>query len=269
VKHSWAVLGARTTRSVSAAALLLLGAAAARAAEDAPAAPQAGGGVPADVDLRPARPGAASTDAAPRAGTPPAGDGIRWTSVALFVAGGATAFLAHEGCHALANFAFGNTPRLERVSFVGVVPFFTVSPGIQCVGDTCVKRDGQPFADGRPGLYTILTAGLQCQHLADEIMLTSEPRLKDREAPFRKGMLAFNTITSVAYVAANWLGAEPAAGDLAGVYRDTRAPRTLTNVLVLGAAALDIARFLAPDAPALPWLSRAAKLGVTGITFTF
>jgi hypothetical protein len=197
------------------------------------------------------------------------GTGIGWSSVGLFAAGAATAFLAHEGCHAIANFAFGNTPRLERVSFVGVLPFFTVSPGIQCPGDRCVKRDGQPFDGGRPGLYTILTAGLQCQHLADEIMLTTDPRLKEREAPFRKGMLAFNTLTSLAYVAANWAGAEPPAGDLAGVYRDTRAPRNLTNVLVLSAAALDIARYFAPDAPALPWLSRFAKLGVTGITFTF
>ncbi len=189
-------------------------------------------------------------------------------TVALFAGGAASAFLVHEGCHAAANFAFGNTPTIERVDFLGVIPFFAVSPNISCSGGTCTKADGTRFGAGRPGLYTIIMGGIQCQHVEDEIILSTEPALRDRDAPFRKGMLAFNTLTSIAYVAANWAGAEPPAGDLRGTYRDTGAPRHLTNALVLGAAALDIARYLFPENAWLPWASRVVKVGVTGITFT-
>lgn len=191
-----------------------------------------------------------------------------WSSVALFAGGAASGFLAHESCHAAANFAFGNTPTIESVSFAGFLPFFAVSPGIQCSGATCRERDGTEFGAGRRGLYTIVMAGLQCQHLWDEIILTHDPALRHHDAPFRKGMLAFGTLTSIAYVMSNWAGLEPSAGDLRGTYRDTGAPRNVVNVLVLSAAVLDLSRYFFPEVPWLPWLSRAAKIGVTGITFT-
>ncbi len=190
------------------------------------------------------------------------------SDVALFTGGVASAFVLHEGCHAVANYALGNTPSIENVDFLGVVPFFAVSPEIACGPGGCTKRDGTSFGAGKPGLFTIVTAGIQCQHLEDEILLTTAPDLRRQDAAFRKGMLAFNTLTSIAYVAANWMGAEPPAGDLRGAYRDTGAPQHLTNVLVLGAAALDIARYVWPENEWLPWVSRAVKLGVTGITFT-
>ncbi len=113
-----------------------------------------------------------------------------------------------------------------------------------------------------------MTAGIQCQQLADEIILTHDPALRIHQAPFRKGMLAFGTLTSIAYVLSNWASVEPPAGDLRGAYRDTGAPRNVVNLLVLSAAVLDLSRYFFPDAPLLPWLSRAAKIGVTGITFT-
>jgi hypothetical protein len=194
--------------------------------------------------------------------------GMDWSSATLFAAGTASAFLMHEGCHAAANFAFGNRPHLEAVNFAGVLPFFAVAPGITCANGTCYDRDGRRFGGGRQGVFTIVMAGIQCQHLADEIILTSDPALRAHDAPFRKGLLAFNTLTSIAYVAANWASLEPPAGDLRGTYRDTGAPRNLVNALVLGAAVLDLSRYFFPDVTWLPWLSRAAKLGVTGITFT-
>ncbi|HET9551943.1 MAG TPA: hypothetical protein VFP50_03165 [Anaeromyxobacteraceae bacterium] len=185
-----------------------------------------------------------------------------------FAAGFAAGFAAHEGCHLLANEALGNQPRLEPVTFAGAVPFFAISPGIACSGDRCLRRDGAPFGPGRAGLWTIVSAGLQCQHLEDEVLLTTTPRLRAEEAPFRTGLLAFNTLTSVAYVAANWLGTEPPEGDLRTAYRETGAPRHLVNSLVLGAAALDVARWLFPDSGWLAWASRAVKVGAGGVVLT-
>jgi hypothetical protein len=86
-------------------------------------------------------------------------------------------------------------------------------------------------------------------------------------APFRKGMLAFNTLMSIGYVLANWAGLEPTDGDIRGIYRDGTAPRFLLSSMILGIAAVDIARYFHPGARWLAWLNRVAKLSVTGIAF--
>src|SRR4051812_30042055 len=177
-----------------------------------------------------------------------------WGDAGLFAAGAATAFVAHEAGHATANLALGNVPRIDSVSFLGVVPFFSVAPHISCAGDTCYKRDGSGFGAGRRGLALIVLAGFDVQHVTDEILLTRDPDLRRQGAPFRTGMLAFNTLTSVAYVVANWTGAEPGAGDLAGAVRDTGASRALMTTTLLGIAGIDIARWALPDAPWLAWV---------------
>ena len=162
-----------------AAAVLLAAAAAARA--DLAAEAEAAGAEP----------------AAPDRGAAPA-----WSSVALFLGGAATAFAAHEAGHVAANLALGNVPRLAPVTFAGAVPFFSISPDISCVNGRCFQRDGQPFAAGPHGLFAIVSAGFNVQHALDEIILTTDPRLRGDDAPFRKGMLAFGTLTSVGYVLA-------------------------------------------------------------------
>ena len=121
--------------AIAASLALLLVAAPARA-EDAPAAPE----VPASPDI--------STKAAP---LPPELTDVTFASVALTATGFLTAFVVHEACHAVANLAFGNVPTLEPVRFLGVVPFFAISPGIQCRGGTCTKRSGAPFYPGPRG----------------------------------------------------------------------------------------------------------------------
>jgi hypothetical protein len=183
----------------------------------------------------------------------------------LFAAGAATAFVAHEGCHVAANLALGNVPRLEPVRFGGFLPFFTVDHRITCAGDRCFRHDGSSFGPGRPGLFVILSAGFHCQHVGDELILSTEPDLRAAGAPFRTGMLAFNTLASVAYVAADWGGFEPEQGDLAGLRRDARAPRHVFNGLLLGVALLDAARFVWPDVPWLAWTSRSLKVGAGGV----
>jgi hypothetical protein len=80
-------------------------------------------------------------------------------------------------------------------------------------------------------------------------------------------MLAFNTLTSIGYVLANWTGVEPVDGDIRGIHRDGGAPRLLMSSVVLGIAAMDIARYYFPEARWLAWLSRVAKVSVTGVAF--
>jgi len=187
----------------------------------------------------------------------------------LFVAGAASALVIHESCHVVTNLSFGNVPHLEPVNFLGVIPFFAISPEVHCVGSQCYKANGQPFGPGRQGLFVIYSAGLQCQQLGDEIILTEEPRLRERTAPFLTGMLTFNTLASIGYVFANWLGLEPPTGDLRGLY-SIGAPRPLTNLLFLAIGLMDITRYFFPQTPfdLLPWASRASKIAVAGLVIT-
>jgi hypothetical protein len=193
---------------------------------------------------------------------------ITWSAAALFLAGGAAAFVTHETCHFLANLGTGNQPSLEPVNFLGFIPFVAIVPSIRCRNGECRKHNGEDYYAGRPGLYTIVSAGLQCQHYEDEFILSLRPGLRMDRAPFRKGMLTFNTLTSIGYVIANWTGVEPVDGDVRGIHRDGGAPRILLSTLVLGIAVVDIARYYFPQARWLAWLNRAAKLSVTGVAFT-
>jgi hypothetical protein len=192
--------------------------------------------------------------------------GLGWRDVALFAGGAATAFAAHEAGHVVANLALGNTPHVESVSFLGFVPFFAVSPGISCFrNDGCVNRDGARFGAGQRGLLLILLAGFDVQHVTDEVLLTNDPALRLHHAPFRTGLLAFNTMTSAAYAIANLGGFEPVAGDLHSAFSDTRASRAWTTGLLLGIAGLDVARWIKPENRWLAWISRGAKVAFLGL----
>jgi hypothetical protein len=195
-------------------------------------------------------------------------DDIGWQDVALFTGGVATALVAHEAGHGLANLALGNVPHLESVQFLGVVPFFAIAPDIECRAGSCFRRDGSAFGPGRPGLLLILLAGFDVQHATDEALLTLDPRLRESHAPFRTGLLAFNTLTSVAYAVANLAGIEPSAGDLAGAVRDARASRAVLSLSLLGIAGLDLGRWAVPDLAWLAWASRAAKVLFLGMPLT-
>ncbi len=190
-----------------------------------------------------------------------------WRSAAIFAGGAITALAAHESCHLITNLAMGNRPGFESVTFLGFIPYFAIVPSIHCRDGACTKHNGQPFWPGRPGLYTIVSAGIQCQQYEDEVILTRRPGLRMDNAPFRKGMLAFNTLLSIGYVLANWAGVEPTDGDIRGIHRDGGAPRLLLSSMIFGIAAVDIARYYYPHARWLAWLNRVAKFSVTGIAF--
>jgi hypothetical protein len=197
----------------------------------------------------------------------PAATPFSWGGAATFLGGAVTALAAHESCHLIANLAMGNRPGFEPVTFMGFIPYFAIVPSIRCRGGECTKSNGERFWPGRPGLYTIVSAGIQCQQYEDEAILSEWPGLRMDRAPFRKGVLTFNTLLSIGYVLANWTGVEPTDGDIRGIHRDGGAPRLLLSSIIIGIAAVDVARYYYPHARWLAWLNRAAKLSVTGIAF--
>jgi len=239
--------GARWLAACAAGALLAAGPVA--RAEEAPD--------PA-VDLRPDPPGSV-----------PEFRDVTFESVAVTAAGFLTAFVIHEACHGVANLAMGNVPTLQPVRFLGFLPFFAVSPGITCNQGTCVRRNGTPFLPGPRGYATIVSAGIICQEVTDEIILTARPGLRREEAPFLKGMLLFNTAASVAYGIANLAGIEPQEGDLRALDAVSPLPRGVFAAVVLGTAALDVARYFLPDTQWLPWVSRGSKVVTIGMVVAF
>jgi hypothetical protein len=194
---------------------------------------------------------------------------VTFESVALTAAGFVTAFVVHEACHGVANLAMANVPTLEPVRFLGFVPFFAVSPNIQCQGGVCTRRDGSPFQPGPRGYAFIVSSGILCQEITDEIILTERPRIRYETAPFLKGMLLFNVATSVAYGIANLAGIEPPQGDLRGLDAVSGVPNGVFAALVLGTAALDVARYFLPDSAWLPWVSRGTKVVTVGLIVAF
>ena len=194
---------------------------------------------------------------------------VSFGSVAVTAAGFLTAFLVHEACHGVANLSMGNVPTLEPVRFLGFLPFFAVSPGITCSQGICVRRNGTAFLPGPRGYAVIVSAGLICQEVTDEIILTLQPHLRHEKAPFQKGMLLFNTAASVAYGIANLAGIEPPEGDLRSLDGVSPLPRGVFAAAILGTAALDVARYFLPDTQWLPWVSRGTKVVTLGMIVAF
>jgi len=190
-------------------------------------------------------------------------------SVALTAAGFVTAFVVHEACHGAANLAMANVPTLEPVRFLGFLPFFAVSPNIQCRDGTCLRRGGEPFQPGPPGYAFIVSSGILCQEITNEIILTEHPRIRYESAPFLKGMLLFNLATSVAYGIANLAGIEPPQGDLRALDTIGGIPHGVFAAVVLGTAALDVARYFLPGVGWLPWVSRGSKVVTVGLVVAF
>jgi hypothetical protein len=209
----------------------------------------------------------------PRTDPPPDGlpelTDVTFGSVALTAAGFVTAFVVHEACHGVANLAMANVPTLEPVRFLGFLPFFAVSPNIHCRGGSCQRANGEPFRPGPTGYAFIVSSGILCQEITDEIILTERPRIRHEVAPFLKGMLLFNVATSVAYGIANLARIEPPQGDLYGLDATGGVPHGVFAALVIGAAALDVARYFLPDATWLPWVSRGAKVATVGLVVAF
>lgn len=191
-----------------------------------------------------------------------------WRNVGLGAAGVATAFVVHETGHVLFNFMFGNVPTLSKTSF-GPFPFFTIDPEIFCTDMGCFKKDGSRFKAGRTGKYLITAGGFIVQNAATEWMLTRNPKMRYRYAPFQKGFLLFTTALSFGYALSAWARIEPPTGDLDGMAGASQIPKDVIALLVALPAALDLMRFMRPDWKWTPWVSRSSKIVLVGVAFTF
>lgn len=167
-----------------------------------------------------------------------------------FLAGALTGLVAHEAGHVTAGLAFGAHPRARRLDY-GPIPFFSIQH------DPVSRRKE----------FVIASAGFWIQHAGSEWLLTTRPNLAREEAPFLKGLLAFNLGASIVYSAA-------ALGRFGPPERDTRAmaaslgtdgvPEPVVGLLVLGPAVLDGYRYLRPEATWATWTSRGLKI-VAGV----
>jgi hypothetical protein len=188
-------------------------------------------------------------------------------SFGWFAAGALTGFLAHEGGHLFANLVQGNVPAFQGIWGFGFIPFFTIAPRIYCEDDRCEKHDGSEFRPGVPGKFVITSAGYNVQHLTNEILLSRDPYLRYRVAPFKKGLLAFNILLSVGYATAAITRIENPQGDLStSAHLIGIAPEVYASMLLIPAL-LDTYRYLRPGSKWTPWLSRAGKTAVFGLTF--
>lgn len=190
--------------------------------------------------------------------------------VGLGLAGVATAFVGHELGHVTANLMMGNVPHFSGIMVGGFIPFVAITPGITCDGDHCVKRNGETFGPGRRGKYFIVTAGFHAQHITDEVLLSLWPELRQREAAFYKGLLAFNLFLSAFYAAGAWTGLEDPHGDLDGAGEMSGIDTRVLATFLMLPAVLDTCRYFFPGTRRwLPWVSRGSKLLFLGVNFTW
>jgi hypothetical protein len=169
----------------------------------------------------------------------------RITATASFLAGAFTGLVAHEGGHLLFDVVFGADPTLKRVEFHGI-PFFALTH----------RNELSPRRE-----FAVSSAGFWVQHATSEWILTATPTLRDERAPFRKGMLAFNVITSVAYSGAAFARTGPHERDTRGMADSARVDEPWIGALILGPAVMDAWRYFDPDAKWAVWVSRAMKVG--------
>jgi hypothetical protein len=159
-----------------------------------------------------------------------------------FLAGGAAALAMHESGHLATDLMFHAPPGIKKVSFAGI-PFFAITH--------------DPQSPARE--FVIASAGFWVQEAMDEFLLTRRSDLRGRQAPFTKGMLAFNTLTSVAYAGAAFARVGPGERDTRGMAASAGIAEPWIGAAVLAPAAFDIARYYKPQARWLRWASLASK----------
>jgi hypothetical protein len=189
-------------------------------------------------------------------------------SFGIFAAGALTGFFAHEAGHVFVNLILGNVPTIQPIWGFGFIPFFAIAPNIDCGNKHhCVRDDGSAFSPGWRGKVAITSAGFNVQHITDEIMLTRNPTLRHQVAPYRKGLLAFNTLLSLGYATAAIARIENPEGDISSTAALMGIPRELYASMLVIPAAMDIYRYFVPDSRWAPWVSRSGKLAVFGVMF--
>jgi hypothetical protein len=166
--------------------------------------------------------------------------------VLTFLAGGAAGLALHESGHVALDLAMGVPPGLKKVTF-GPLPFFAITH--------------DPVSPVRE--FAISSAGFWMQEGLNEILLKGSrgAPLRDRNAPFRKGMVAFNVLASVAYAAGAFASVGPPERDPRGIASSANISERAIGGVILAPAVLDAMRYYRPDNPWIRWASRAVKIG--------
>lgn len=163
--------------------------------------------------------------------------------LATFLAGAAAGLAMHETGHVTTAIVFGAAPGVKKVSFAGI-PFFAITH--------------RTLSPGRE--FVVASAGFWVQEASSEILLTRVPNLRGQHAPFAKGLLVFNTLTSVAYAGAAFARVGPDERDTRGMAVAARLREPWIGGVVLAPAVLDAARYYKPEVRWLRWASRASKV---------
>jgi hypothetical protein len=163
--------------------------------------------------------------------------------VAQFFAGAALGLGLHEAGHLIFDEVFGAEPGVRKVS-AGFIPFFAITH--------------EPVTPAKE--FTISSAGFWVQHAGDEFLLSRRPNLRDEHAPFAKGLLAFNVLTSVMYAGTAFVRHGPVERDTLGMAASADIAEPWIGATVLAPALLDGARYYRPRSRALRWASRSAKI---------
>lgn len=167
--------------------------------------------------------------------------------VLTFLAGGAAGLAMHESGHVVLDLAMGVPPGLRKVTF-GPIPFFAITH--------------DPVSPVRE--FAISSAGFWVQEGVNELLLKprrSEGALRDQDAPFRKGVVAFNVLASVAYASAAFAETGPLERDTRGMAVSANISERAIGGVILIPAVLDAVRYYRPDDAWPKWVSRAAKVG--------
>src|SRR4051812_17708445 len=141
--------------------------------------------------------------------------GHRVAACVTFMGGAAAGLAAHEAGHLIFDAAFGADPGLKRVSFGGI-PFFAITHS-----SVSAREE-----------YVISSAGFWVQHATSEWLLTRHPHLRGEHAPFRKGLLAWNVLASVAYSGAAFARVGPPERDTRGMAVSLDAPEPWMGALI-------------------------------------
>jgi hypothetical protein len=165
--------------------------------------------------------------------------------------GGFAGLGLHETGHLVANWAFEEKVKIKKVDYKGI-PFFALSHA----PDLSPRRE-----------YVVSSAGMWAQYLYSEQILTHHPNLKNEQAPFRKGMLAFHVVTSLVYSGAAFGKTGPVERDTRGMAVSRRIDERWIGAIVLAPAVLDMYRYFNPDARWATWTSRGVKMGSVALVF--
>jgi hypothetical protein len=184
--------------------------------------------------------------------TATAADGSSLRRTVTFLGGGAAGLVMHEAGHLVTGVSFGAHPRVAPLAD-GPVPFFVISHD-----DVSRRRE-----------FVISSSGFWVQHAVSEWILSARPNLAREQAPFLKGVLAFNVGTSVVYSVAAFARSGPSERDTRGMAASLGhhgAPEPFVGALVLAPALLDGYRYLKPNSAWAKWTSRGCKVAAVLLT---